>query len=241
MDAEAFVTYESQGRRIREAGYEPPKAVDIPQPVKKSAPVIAEPQGPTHIIVCEICREKIAMVREAVVPLQFPMDGSMFIGPLPGRTPAPWDKRLTWIDMRCPVCHNKPFLYEDRVLTTEGYYDLPISEAWVGEKCWCGRPMLKLTGAEPRCRNHGKIKFVYYVNPESVGLQPVDEENEITIRTVVTDDDSKIGLTITPIPEIAHAQETGQEVTHCPDCGKPVKGEAGLWGHKRHCKGKEKA
>jgi hypothetical protein len=223
MDAEAFVTYESQGRRLRETGYEPPKAVDIPQPVKKSAPVIAEPQGPTHIIVCEICREKIAMVREAVVPLQFPMDGSMFIGPLPGRTPAPWDKRLTWIDMRCPVCHNKPFLYEDRVLTTEGYYDLPISEAWVGEKCWCGRPMLKLTGAEPRCRNHGKIQFVHY--------QPPEETSDVE-ETAVCEVEGQVQKT---------GQEERQEITHCPDCGKPVKGEAGLWGHKRHCKGKEKA
>jgi hypothetical protein len=235
MDAEAFVTYESQGRRLRETGYvekmiEEFKS-DEPFVVKAEGTIrmpLAEPQeGPTRVIVCEICKEKIAIVREAVVPLQFPMDGSMFIGPLPGRTPAPWDKRLTWIDMRCPVCHNRPFLYEDRVLTTEGYYDLPIKDGWRGERCWCGRPMLKLTGAEPRCRNHGKINFVYYKAAEQI------EANQL-----VTLDDGREGR-IVDDRQVFIAKAV--EITHCPDCGKPVKGEAGLWGHKRHCKGKEKA
>lgn len=154
MDPEELVTSEAQGRRIRQAGYIPPRPV--PEPPKADVRPVATPDGICRVIVCEICREKIARVWESVGPLTYPMSGGMFQG-LAGPV-GPWHQSLGWIDIRCPVCHNRPFILPDRVITVDGPYDLPIREGADVARCHCGRPLLAPNGGKPVCRYHGAVE-----------------------------------------------------------------------------------
>ena len=71
-------------------------------------------------VYCEICEERIAQVR--VGDLKYPMTGAMFQSPDTHHGyPAPFEPSTDWEYLRCPHCHFRPFLCEDRIQTGDRF------------------------------------------------------------------------------------------------------------------------
>jgi len=68
--------------------------------------------------VCEICTYVYATV--GTETLRFPLQGEMFLSPDPvHEVPPPWPyPNFGWLEMKCPVCHNRPFV-SDKWITIE--------------------------------------------------------------------------------------------------------------------------
>lgn len=73
------------------------------------------------ILVCEICGDKIASFDHRT--LDKPFMGEMF-KPLGHGYVNPFNEGQTWENMRCPICHYRPFLTEDYVITPNGEFRL---------------------------------------------------------------------------------------------------------------------
>ena len=72
---------------------------------------------------CDICREVIGKFDPET--LSMPLNGRMF-EPKTHQYPHPFPP-VDWIEMRCPICRKRPFIYQERVMTPNGYYEIGSS------------------------------------------------------------------------------------------------------------------
>jgi hypothetical protein len=72
-------------------------------------------------IICEICREPIGYVETD--QLEYPWTGEMFGSLYPEReVPGPFQAGVEWQYSRCPRGRHRPFIYDDRIYTDQGFY-----------------------------------------------------------------------------------------------------------------------
>jgi hypothetical protein len=84
---------------------------------------MATPEGcdvvkPLVMVMCEICKHHVGFID----PDKFhkPLKGDMFTSPRPGQMPDPFPETVDWMWIRCPMCHKRPFQYDDRVMSVDG-------------------------------------------------------------------------------------------------------------------------
>lgn len=72
---------------------------------------------PLVMVVCEICKHHIGFTDPD--KLHKPLTGDMFTSPRPGQFPDPFPPTVEWMWIRCPMCHKRPFQYNDRVMAVD--------------------------------------------------------------------------------------------------------------------------
>jgi hypothetical protein len=120
-------------------------------------------------IYCEICFSLIARVKD-LSSLKIPLHGNQFLPPYDGMSSSHLDGK-EYKYMTCPICNKRPFLQDDRVMTSisGGYYTITpivceieeeVPKGFICEKC---KRKFKTEAAlkahktrESKKRTHGK-------------------------------------------------------------------------------------
>ena len=92
------------------------------------------------ILVCQICNNPIAKVKEVNLPIQ----GSMFDA-LDAHLPNPFNIMTIWEHLKCPYCHFRPFILENFILTDSGF----IEVFKPGKNKTFGSPVRSVSAVEP--------------------------------------------------------------------------------------------
>lgn len=83
------------------------------------------------IAICEICGHRVGHFDP--LKISYPVTGDMFTSPDPAhKYPDPFHHSLGWRDMRCPMCHKRPFIQDDRIKIDGGFFKLRE-----GSNFWC--------------------------------------------------------------------------------------------------------
>lgn len=158
----------------------------------------------THeYLVCEICYSAIGRFEPA--ELHQPLTGAMFGSVRPRReVPPPFDPSLSWEHMRCPMCHHRPFLRRDRVMT-----------------------------AHPSCFETPGQGPYYLLAEEPAAAQPADVAQPAAQQTSSAgpfEDDIIAGIADRPLTETTSQAsmaepngDAGNGPVTCPNCGKQYK------------------
>jgi len=78
------------------------------------------PEMPDKVVIsCDICKQNIATAK--LLDLKIPLTGAMFesVDEKHG-FPRPFNVVATWVDLRCPVCFNRPFISGEKISSNIG-------------------------------------------------------------------------------------------------------------------------